>query len=515
MGNVTPRRAEYLRAIVYYGSQDLEKAKAICLRLINKDHSILSKKSEEDTDSVTTLRAYVLLSYVARCMSNTAEIIRYASEAIQMAHNIGDVTEEARMSSLIAEVQSKAGLTDDAIEQLSKTREKVKSINSYPGVNAYFSVSKRLMHVLSDNKRFDEMVTVGNELLEHINHFAEHTSEYDEISEGLDLSEFIDLARGQTYAFLTAAYAEMGNRTEALKNERLMRQAKWSNSVDGDRLMVTIYAALGEWQKMDEAFARLDSVTTDTLSINFLTTLLMRSDAAEKRGLPAQAMHYLQRAFVIKDSVVVRDTKQKMEELATNYHLHEEQFARKEAESKARLYLLCAIAAVAFAAYFFYERHQIALKNKALVRLIDGQKQLIPSPMEESLDTSSAEDSAEDGQAAFSWSKDGEGLFSRFTSLIYDEHLYRDALLDRETVCQRLDIDRHTLNQLLNDFAEGLSLPAYINKVRLNVACQQLREDPEKSIADIADAVGFNQRNFRTQFKNLYGISPTEYRNIH
>ena len=227
VGNVTDWRADYLRALVYYGGyQNFDKSKALCEGLVNTRRFAHSKWNGENADSITTMRAWVLLAYLARSMSSTAEIIRCASEAAQMAHALGDVSEEARMSGLIAETQSKAGLADDAIEQLSKTREKVKSINSFPGVNAYFSVSKRLLHVLSDNKRYEEMTTVCDELLERINHFAEHISQYEGISEGLDLSEFIDLARGQTYAFLTAAYAEMGNRTEALKNEQLMRQTK-------------------------------------------------------------------------------------------------------------------------------------------------------------------------------------------------------------------------------------------------------------------------------------------------
>ena len=108
--------------------------------------------------------------------------------------------------------------------------------------------------------------------------------------------------------------------------------------------------------------------------------------------------------------------------------------------------------------------------------------------------------------------EDGTLLFQRFTSLIQDEQLYCDVTLDRDTVCQRLAIDRHTLNQLLNTYADGLSLPAYINNVRLDKAYKLLRDEPEKSIADIAAAVGFTPQNLRLQFKKRYGITPTEYR---
>ena len=88
----------------------------------------------------------------------------------------------------------------------------------------------------------------------------------------------------------------------------------------------------------------------------------------------------------------------------------------------------------------------------------------------------------------------------------------RDAALDRDTVCQRLGIERHSLNQLLNDHAGGLSLPAYLNSVRLDAAYDLLHSQPDESIADIAAAVGFTPQNLRLQFKKRYGLTPAEYR---
>ncbi len=108
--------------------------------------------------------------------------------------------------------------------------------------------------------------------------------------------------------------------------------------------------------------------------------------------------------------------------------------------------------------------------------------------------------------------EDGTLLFQRFTSLIQDEQLYRDVTLDRDAVCQRLAIDRHTLNQLLNTYADGLSLPAYINKVRLDIARTMMDGHPDMTLTDIAAAVGFSLQNLRLQFKKRYGITPTESR---
>lgn len=76
----------------------------------------------------------------------------------------------------------------------------------------------------------------------------------------------------------------------------------------------------------------------------------------------------------------------------------------------------------------------------------------------------------------------------------------------------RWGIERHSLNQLLNDHAGGLSLPAYLNSVRLDAAYDLLHNQPDESIADIAAAVGFTPQNLRLQFKKRYGLTPAEYR---
>lgn len=104
-------------------------------------------------------------------------------------------------------------------------------------------------------------------------------------------------------------------------------------------------------------------------------------------------------------------------------------------------------------------------------------------------------------------------LFQRLETLIHDEQLYRDVTLDRKAVCQRLGIDRHTLNQILNTHADGQSWPAYINNVRLDIACRLLLSEPtDTSLTSIAADVGLSLQNLRILFKKRYGITPTEYR---
>ena len=103
-------------------------------------------------------------------------------------------------------------------------------------------------------------------------------------------------------------------------------------------------------------------------------------------------------------------------------------------------------------------------------------------------------------------------LFKRIDSVIRSERLYANVDLMREDVMRRFGISRHRLNDLLTDYADGMSFPQFINAIRMEEAYALLTDYPEMTIAEIARQVGFTAPNLREQFKRCYGITPAEYR---
>ena len=58
----------------------------------------------------------------------------------------------------------------------------------------------------------------------------------------------------------------------------------------------------------------------------------------------------------------------------------------------------------------------------------------------------------------------------------------------------------------------GLTISGFINHIRLQAACRLIDEKKKIRIADLADAVGFNDPKYFTAcFRKKYGFSPTEY----
>jgi AraC-like DNA-binding protein len=62
----------------------------------------------------------------------------------------------------------------------------------------------------------------------------------------------------------------------------------------------------------------------------------------------------------------------------------------------------------------------------------------------------------------------------------------------------------------------GMGVVEYVNRLRINLACQMLMNDAEKTVTDICYAVGFNNlSNFNRQFLRRKGMPPSRFRALH
>lgn len=62
----------------------------------------------------------------------------------------------------------------------------------------------------------------------------------------------------------------------------------------------------------------------------------------------------------------------------------------------------------------------------------------------------------------------------------------------------------------------GMGVVAYVNRLRINLACQMLMHDTGKTVTDICYAVGFNNlSNFNRQFLRRKGMPPSRFRALH
>ena len=188
----------------------------------------------------------------------------------------------------------------------------------------------------------------------------------------------------------------------------------------------------------------------------------------------------------------------KIVQRTARYHAAEQEWEiqKKEAQIERSLIINIALGigilfVLLAAIYVYRQKHIISQKNRALARMINEQQS--PKVAQQTVDSQ-------------------QSTFNLIDSAIRSEHLYKNVNLQRQDICDRFGISRHALNDLLTQYADGLSFPQYINAIRIQEALRLMREEPTKTVAVIAVEVGFTPANLREQFKRKFGMTPAEYR---
>ncbi len=565
VGNVSEQRALYLKAVTYYsGMNNFQQAGELCRQLIDQ-----AERKGEKVDTATLADTWTLLGSIARNNSNQAEMIRCNREASRLAHMAGLKDLAAMASASIASALAQQGQIDEAIASLKATIDEMKDDHTFQGgIQGYYKACSSLIYIYFDNARYDDAVNLSQQVLQRIDEFKEQPERYTGMIKGFNPDEYIDFVRGQTLAYIVVARAQQANAVEngvmtastsaaallaeARRWEAEMRRTQWSQTIDCDRLMVTAYSDMGDWQRFDEVMARVEAVEQDTISVNYLILLDLRSNAASQRGRTAEALALLRRAYIIKDSLNQRNIDEQLAQQATLYHLQEEQLARQDAESDARFFrwmsaaivLILAIA-LAFALYFFYKRRQTMKKNRVLVHEITEaikykemweahhsahEGKAPPSPPEGTAPPSPPEGGTIDsalhtanktieapsgavGGALGASPSSDVALYQQLRDAILREQLYLDPRLDRQALVDRFGLSKERIGAAFAKGSPFKSLIDFLTDCRLPYAAKLLAEQPELSVADVARQSGFPSADtFGRNFKQRYALTPSQFR---
>ena len=549
VGNLSWQRGEYLKAMTQYGGQhNLPLARQTCLDMLEQKDAL--------TDSVTLEQTYMLLACIEYTTGNHPAIIRYATETSRLAHSLGMPDEIGKAEGFIAQSMAQTGKTDEGIERLQNTLAEMRQLNIFKGVTAYHEVSKRLVRILIDNMRFAEVVPVCEAILERIDELGNHPERFSGMKEGFDPSEYVDYARGQTLAFLTIAYARMGDLQKARETEAEVFRTQWSQSMDCDKIMSAAYHYMGEFDRFDQAMRRFENSYPDTINPNYIICLEQRSEAARMQGHTDEAFSYMQRAYVIRDSLDYRNQRDQLNELATAYHLQEEQLVRKQKEAEAdRAHVIIIalivglIAAIGFLMWFFRQKRLVEKKNKVLAReiadaitykekFLESERLRVRSEelrvrsgelggKSEELRVRSGElgvgseelkmrsEELGVGEEVSSPSEENSDrmLFQQIQDLVVGEKLFLDPSLDRQMLVDRLGLSKERIGAAFAKGSPYKSLIEFLNDCRLPYAAKLLTTRPELTIADVARESGFPSADtFGRNFKLKYTLTPSQYR---
>jgi len=102
--------------------------------------------------------------------------------------------------------------------------------------------------------------------------------------------------------------------------------------------------------------------------------------------------------------------------------------------------------------------------------------------------------------------------FARLCELMETRQIYTDSDLGLSDLAEQLSITSNQLSQIINQQASK-SFYDFVNEYRINHAKHLLKEHPDKTVLDIAHAVGFgNKATFNRVFKQHTRTTPTGFK---
>ena len=515
LGNINEYRAKFIRAKIYSKSllkQRQDSAILICEQLLKHDSVINTLHEQENILD--------LLMITSRTKTDFEGYVKWATQKVEVCRLLGEDTEEWRTEAEIGMVMAHLGQPEEGMSKIDEAIRQLDAPGSIDRMDAFIIAVKRKITVLNDQGRHAEVIPLAQRILDRLDHYEQHAKDYAEDSYRLSWSDkpadrdrYIDFSRAQANGFLAGAYAMTGDAIHARECLARFDQSGYGHSFSARRMIIPTQMALGMY---DEAMATCDEIVyrmgNDTVNDDYAVILRDRAIVARAKGHVAEAYDLMNRhanlAKVLSDSLHASEA----HDYAARYHAKEQELKIQEAETASRIksiiigvIVLLFIIAAAFSFYYRRQRQIISEKNRALVRMING------TPLMESADETEGTEDVDD----VSESEEPETNFTLFDTIdnaIRTEQLYSNVSLQRQDICTRFRITRHTLNTLLAQHVGSPSFPQYINNIRMEVALPLLRDDPSMTIAAIAAAVGFTSANFREQFKRRYGVTPQEYR---
>ena len=515
LGNINEYRAQFIRAKIYSKSllkQRQDSAILICEQLLKHDSVINTLHEQENILD--------LLMITSRTKTDFEGYVKWATQKVEVCRLLGEDTEEWRTEAEIGMVMAHLGQPEKGMSKIDEAIRQLDAPGSIDRMDAFIIAVKRKITVLNDQGRHAEVIPLAQRILDRLDHYEQHAKDYAEDSYRLSWSDkpadrdrYIDFSRAQANGFLAGAYAMTGDAIHARECLARFDQSSYGHSFSARRMIIPTQMALGMY---DEAMATCDEMVyrmgNDTVNDDYAVILRDRAIVARAKGHLVEAYNLMNRhanlAKVLSDSLHASEA----HNYAARYHAKEQELKIQEAETASRIksiiigvIILLLIIAGVVSFYYRRQRQIISEKNRALVRMINGTP--LPVLADETEETEEPDEAGESEVP-----ETNSALFETIDTAIRTEQLYANVSLQRQDICTRFCITRHTLNNLLAQYAGSSSFPQYINNIRMEEALPLLRDNPSMTIAAIAAAVGFTPANFREQFKRQYGVTPQEYR---
>ena len=512
------------------------RAKVLCQTFVNPQYDsarvLLEELMESKYVDKPANREMVLdlLIIVSRELDDNVQYLRWSTEKVELCRQQNLETEALRTEAEMFLILAQMGEAEKALAKLSGVIATLDGQRHFDEMDACVIALKRKISALFFLERPADVVPLARHMIGKVDDYGAHYVEYADDSyrmptDSVEVADYCDFYRSQAYGFLARAYAVSGTLDSARFYLGLFGQSFYGRSRSGREYIAPVFGLLGDYGAMLAIFDEVESgMGGDTLNRQYATILRCRAQAADAAGNYRAASGYWKRYIGLNKLLNKRLLETRAYEYAARYHMQEGQMEGERLKVKGERIRNIAIGASIFAllvllfcVWLDFARLAVKRKNKVLgEQLAEAEKR--NEEAEVMMVKREAEDAVKEnlspGTSRLSPQEMSESeLFEYIAGAIRREKLYLDPTFGRQTLIDKLNINKNRIGAAFTQGSGYSSLSNFVRELRLEYACQLLVERPDMTINDVAAASGFsNPTVFGRDFKAKYEVTPKLYR---
>lgn len=443
------------------------------------------------------LNAMVMALSAQSFYGNYRTSLPLAMEAIKLARQLGNRPGEYNILQTVAADAFEFGDRKQGYEYLEQVisagygSDKVREL-----ANVSSALGMKIIQLYADD-RYEDALAESRRRMEVINRID---------SIGGAPAGFTDQQRAYTYARIASSACQLGDRRRADKAYADFMSTEYASTDYGRAFILDYLLVSHKYDKVLEVTQPLYALLqqSDTINDDYYSVLYSRGKAYAGIGDAMRGFSLMERASVIKDSLIRREHQSHAQELAMMFEVEEKELALSQSreESARRLTWLVvsigivAVVSVALLALWWHYR-MVLKRNRLAARQIDelmAQRSLVRGE-EDGEETSSAE----------------YEQFMRLDKEIIQQRLFLEPGCNRDMIADRCGLPKAAVSQLIQKYSRG-TVGEYINRLKVEHSVVLIQQHPDWTIEAIGYASGFNSRStYYQHFNRIFGITPAQY----
>ena len=311
------------------------------------------------------------------------------------------------------------------------------------------------------------------------------------------------------YGLRASLLAKAGRQEEADQ-----AYAEWKKAPNGNNIIdkavlnyLIINKYYAEAHDIIHNYCQMLRTQKDNYSYRMITMLTTGAQVEARMGNYEEAAKHCQEIKSIADSMHIEKSANLMQKTWDLIQKEEDVDTKNTILNILGILLLMGLTGGFMVVYY---THRIRRRNRFLIQVLNSLEAYRNIANEDIKEPQEEPKKEEEQQPT---SDENERLFVKLDGQITRDRLFLNPNFGRDDMARLIGVDKNRIGHIMSRYSDASNASVYINVKRVEYGAKLLLKHPEYTIAAIANECGMtNTVTFNRTFKEVYGMTPSEYR---